>query len=89
MVHGWSDAVVPVQSTIEFARLHRCDQYLLEVDHRLNDALPKIELLFEVFVRQVADTPFFASSFIGHKIHPVAKKLLSCPTCCYGAACTA
>lgn len=53
LVHGWSDSVVPVQNSIRFAREQRCDLYLLDGDHRLNDALPKIEPLFELFLRQV------------------------------------
>jgi hypothetical protein len=53
IVHGWSDDVVPAQNSIRFARLHACDLYLLDGDHRLNDALPKIAPLFEMFLRQV------------------------------------
>lgn len=56
IVHGWSDSVVPVDSSIRFAKLHRCDLHLLDGDHRLNDALPKIEPLFETFLKQVIAT---------------------------------
>jgi len=53
IVHGWGDSVVPVQNSIKFARLHQCDLHLLDGDHRLNDALPKIELPFELFLKRV------------------------------------
>lgn len=53
IVHGWNDSVVPVQNSIRFAKLHQCDLHLLDGDHRLNGALPKIEALFEMFLKQV------------------------------------
>jgi len=53
IVHGWNDSVVPVQNSIRFAKLHQCDLHLMDGDHRLNDALPKIELLFEMFLKRV------------------------------------
>lgn len=53
IVHGWNDSVVPVQNSIRFAKLHQCDLHLLNGDHRLNDALPKIEPLFEMFLKRV------------------------------------
>lgn len=59
IIHGWSDGVVPVQNSIRFARLHQCDLYLLDGDHRLNDALPKIEPLFEIFLKQTMEMPGF------------------------------
>ncbi len=51
IVHGWRDDVVPAQNSIEFAAKHRCDLHLIDGDHRLNGALPTIELLFKLFVR--------------------------------------
>ena len=44
IVHGWGDDVVPAQNSIRFAKQHQCDLYLLDGDHRLNAALPKIEI---------------------------------------------
>lgn len=52
IVHGWGDDVVPVQNSIQFASMHRCELHLLDGDHRLNDALPTIEPLFELFLKQ-------------------------------------
>ena len=51
--HGWNDSVVPVQKSIKFAKLHQCDLHVLDGDHRLNDALTKIEPLFELFLKQI------------------------------------
>jgi pimeloyl-ACP methyl ester carboxylesterase len=56
IVHGWSDGVVPTQNSIKFAQLHQCDLHLLDGDHRLNDALPKIEPLFEMFLKQILNS---------------------------------
>jgi len=53
VIHGWIDSVVPVQNSIKFAKLHQCDLHLLDGDHRLNDAMPKIEPLFEIFLKQI------------------------------------
>lgn len=52
IVHGWNDDVVPAENSIRFAAQRRCDLHLLDGDHRLNDALPTIEPLFELFLKQ-------------------------------------
>ena len=60
LVHGWSDDIVPPGNSIQFAQRHRCDLHLLDGDHRLNTALPKIEPLFELFLQNImttSDTP--------------------------------
>ena len=57
IVHGWNDSVVPVQNSICFAQQHKCELYLLDGDHRLNAELPKIEPIFDLFLRQVMATP--------------------------------
>jgi len=51
IVHGWGDDVVPVDSSIRFARRHGCALHLLAGDHRLNAALPAIEPLFALFLQ--------------------------------------
>ena len=53
IVHGWNDSVVPVQNSVKFAKQHQCDLHLLEGDHRLNDALSKVEPIFEIFLKQI------------------------------------
>ncbi len=49
VVHGWRDNVVPSGNSIRFAERHLADLYLLDGDHRLNAALPKIVSIFENF----------------------------------------
>lgn len=57
IVHGWGDAVVPVEHSIRFAQQHGCQLHLLEGDHRLNAAMQTIEHLFGQFLTRVfADT---------------------------------
>lgn len=53
VVHGYGDGVVPVNNSVHFSSRHQCDLHLLKGDHRLNDALPKITRLFELFLEQV------------------------------------
>ena len=53
IVHGWGDDVVPVDSSIRFARQHGCALHLLAGDHRLDAALPAIEPLFALFLQSV------------------------------------
>jgi pimeloyl-ACP methyl ester carboxylesterase len=53
IVHGWGDSVVPVQNSVRFAAQHQCDLHLLDGDHRLDAALPKIVPLFEMFLKQI------------------------------------
>jgi len=46
IVHGWWDEVVPVDHSIRYARHHECECHLLRSDHRLNDRLSELEVLF-------------------------------------------
>ena len=50
IVHGWSDATVPVENSIQFAKKHRATLHILDSDHRLYSALEKIEMIFEQFL---------------------------------------
>lgn len=50
IVHGWNDEVIPPENSYRFAQENRCSLHLLTGDHRLNDALPMIEPLFERFL---------------------------------------
>lgn len=52
VVHGWQDDVVPPANSIRFSERHHGDLHLLDGDHRLNSALPKIEAIFESFLHQ-------------------------------------
>jgi len=53
VIHGWSDDVVPVDTSIRLAREHQARLHVLADDHRLIDSLPLIGPLFETFLDEV------------------------------------
>lgn len=50
IVHGWSDEVIPVQNSIQYAKQADCTLHLISGDHRLNSSLDQIEPLFLQFL---------------------------------------
>ncbi len=50
LVHGWRDDVVPVENSVRWAREHKATLHVLESDHRLQDRLREINVLFEYFL---------------------------------------
>jgi pimeloyl-ACP methyl ester carboxylesterase len=50
IVHGWHDAVVPVDNSIRWAREHRATLHLLDSDHRLEDQIDPICNLLRNFL---------------------------------------
>ena len=56
VVHGWRDDVVPPLNSVKFARQHCCELHLLDGDHRLNEALPKIVQQFDLFLQNLLAT---------------------------------
>jgi pimeloyl-ACP methyl ester carboxylesterase len=50
VVHGWHDAVVPVDNSIRWAREHRATLHLLDSDHRLEDKIGVICTLLRNFL---------------------------------------
>jgi pimeloyl-ACP methyl ester carboxylesterase len=50
IVHGWHDAIVPVENSIRWAREHRAALHLLNSDHRLEDQIDAICLLLRAFL---------------------------------------
>ena len=57
VVHGWQDDIIPPASAIRFAQTHQAELHLVQDSHRLIDALPLIEQLFDRFLtRLVAGT---------------------------------
>jgi alpha/beta superfamily hydrolase len=54
IVHGWRDAVVPVDNSIRWARETRAELHLLDSDHRLEDQIPVICRLLIEFLRTTA-----------------------------------
>jgi alpha/beta superfamily hydrolase len=53
LVHAWEDEVVAVDYVLEYARKHRLKLHLLTGDHRLHEAMPEIEILFESFLKKI------------------------------------
>lgn len=50
IVHGWHDAVVPVENSIRWAREHRATLHILDSDHRLQDQIEVICQLLRAFL---------------------------------------
>jgi len=50
IVHGWHDAVVPVDNSIRWAREHRAALHILDSDHRLEDQIGVICILLRSFL---------------------------------------
>lgn len=53
LVHGWQDAVVPVEVSQRYAQTYQTELHLIHGDHRLEGPLVTIERLFEDFLRRV------------------------------------
>jgi pimeloyl-ACP methyl ester carboxylesterase len=49
-VHGWHDAIVPVENSIRWAREHRAALHVLNSDHRLEDQIEAICQLLREFL---------------------------------------
>lgn len=49
LVHGWSDDIVPVETSFSFAKKNQADLHVLNSDHRLDGVLPEVGELFEQF----------------------------------------
>jgi len=50
IVHGWHDAIVPVENSIRWAREHRAALHLLDSEHRLEDQIEAICALLRGFL---------------------------------------
>ena len=50
IVHGWSDDIVPVASSIKYAQQTQCSLHLIDGDHRLNSSITQVIALFESFL---------------------------------------
>ena len=54
VAHGWNDEIVPVGHSINFAREYKAQLHLLDSDHRLNDQLEFLCVLFGCLLGDVA-----------------------------------
>ena len=50
IVHGWHDAIVPVDNSMRWAREHRAALHILDSDHRLEDQIGLICILLRSFL---------------------------------------
>jgi pimeloyl-ACP methyl ester carboxylesterase len=58
IVHGWHDAIVPVENSIRWAREHQAALHVLNSDHRLEDQIATIcELLRSFLITADAPAP--------------------------------
>lgn len=46
LVHGWGDDVVPWEHSVRFGKRRKADVHLINGDHRLGEALPRVQQLF-------------------------------------------
>jgi surfactin synthase thioesterase subunit len=53
IVHGWHDAIVPVDNSIRWAREHRATLHVLDSDHRLEDQIDAICRLLRGFLKKL------------------------------------
>jgi pimeloyl-ACP methyl ester carboxylesterase len=53
IVHGWQDAIVPVENSIRWAREHGAALHLLDSDHRLEDQIDTICALLRKFLNDL------------------------------------
>ena len=53
IVHGWSDDIIPVENSIQFASQADCALHLIAGDHALNDVVEEVETLFVRFLSKI------------------------------------
>lgn len=53
VVHGWSDAIIPVRNVIDYAGRQQARLHVLASDHTLNAHIPTLESLFAEHLRRV------------------------------------
>jgi pimeloyl-ACP methyl ester carboxylesterase len=53
LVHGWHDDIVPVESSIRWAREHHAALHVLNSDHRLEDKIEPICALLRAFLAEL------------------------------------
>jgi predicted esterase YcpF (UPF0227 family) len=50
IVHGWSDEIIPIQNSVQYAQQAHCTLHLIDGDHRLNTSLEHVNDLFALFL---------------------------------------
>lgn len=49
-VHGWQDEIIPAENVLNFARQKNATLHLIPGDHRLNDSLKAVGVVFRQFL---------------------------------------
>lgn len=55
VIHGWDDDVISWENSVRFARRQKAELHLIRGDHRLREALPRVQQLFAGFLENLAD----------------------------------
>ncbi len=71
IIHGLRDDVVPVDNSIRYASEHKTELHLLDSDHQLKDQIPKLEVLFELFLDEVVELSDVTKVISWEKISPI------------------
>jgi len=50
LVHGFADEIIPFQHSVTFGERHNAEVHLVPGDHRLKEAMPRIQPLFAEFL---------------------------------------
>lgn len=50
LVHGWRDDIIPWENSLRFASTFRAELHLLDADHRLESAIPRLHGLLAEFL---------------------------------------
>jgi hypothetical protein len=61
VVHGWRDAVIPVEVGIRFAREHHAELIVLDDDHSLTAQMDMLTTLFAQFLGAVLQSDRLSS----------------------------
>jgi len=56
LVHGWNDDVVPVESSIQFAREHKAMLHLLPDNHRLSGSISHLVIWLESLLKSLIES---------------------------------
>lgn len=54
VVHGWRDEVIPPEHSIRYAQQYRVDLHLVDGDHRLEEQIPFLEVVFGLLLDRLA-----------------------------------
>jgi len=55
IVHGWKDAIVPVENSIRFAKECDATLHLVDGDHRLSENIEEINEYLRIFVEKTSE----------------------------------